>query len=814
MEIAFEKFGHFIISRRADGSNVELRRSLSEVVFLAFDASIKRLVELHVLTSSHALGATERATVLETCRLAKEVNGASCMRVLEAGEEDETVYFSCNLSDGELVEDYVSRRGALPQVTVFCLMLQFLEGLLASPKFEQIVPHISLENPLITTLEDSFLQLRIVDYRLGGNLAADQENGARRVVAECCRLLFLLLTGQPFEGQNPDQVPALTCLPTNLRTSLRTALMDAEQASPFLEKLRDDVREAYSALVSNLQMRTSRRHIVVTESLQPRSQLKEMLLEQVPLDDLFNGRFEAVAGEDGSRHPFSTPAINLKTDQPVTVHLLPPSGIVPRDQYEAVPLQMWRFNPDRHPNILRSLSVWENPAWTFLTEEREPGFSLGRLMAERITLNPPEVLAILRQVRAGLDQAMECGVRGADLHPSNLMMKVGKGGTMQAREFERLMQKRIDAWPPFLVKLRTHMTMRSLYEPPLVELADGADRDLHLAERELRHRAFLGLAVYLLTGVRHPGGNDIEFSEAVSEPLARFLRSSYERTPAPSDFVDAFELHMGQAGPEGRGIAAIMAASAAKGGDMEDAGAISDFDEDWTENSDSEAPAAPNYLLTGSAARKSFSYSTLPQPRQSVPGRIGMYVWAGSAVLLLLVVRFVLFGGSNSAATEPSHGQTTPTIAARASSDPVVAARFSSAPDVASHASAPAKPASFTPPSQPAGSPAQPHKTASVTPPSKPAAPQETPPAPAQTASITLPPPTPAHTNAPAVIGQPSPVQAPHESLETPITIKKAIVPSSKELGDIKKEPSGTVLHVDEKPPGVEVVDGALRDSR
>ncbi|MDB6073259.1 MAG: hypothetical protein JWO89_899, partial [Verrucomicrobiaceae bacterium] len=446
MEIPFEKFGPFIISRGPDGSNVELRRSQSEVVFLAFDARIKRLVELHVLTSSSTMSGSERAAILDVCRLATGASGASCMRVLEAGEEDQTIFFSSNLSDGELAEDYVTRRGALPPVTVFCLMLQFLDDLLRSPEFEQFVAHVSPANSLITTLEDSFLQLRVVDYRFARDSGTDKESGSRRVVAECCNLLFLLLTGQLFNGQNPDQVPALTCLPTNLRTSLRTALIDAQQASPSLERLRDDVREAYSALVSNLQMRTSRRHIVVTEALQPRSQLKEMLLEQIPLDELFNGRFEVVSGEESSLHPFSIPAINLKTDQTVTVHLLPPSGIVPRDQYEAVPLQMWRFNPDRHPNILRSLSVWENPAWTFLTEEREPGFSLGRLMAERITLNPAEVLAILRQVRASLDQAMECGVRGADLHPSNLMIKVGKGGTMQAREFERLMQKRIDAW--------------------------------------------------------------------------------------------------------------------------------------------------------------------------------------------------------------------------------------------------------------------------------------------------------------------------------------------------------------------------------
>ncbi|MDB6073344.1 MAG: hypothetical protein JWO89_984, partial [Verrucomicrobiaceae bacterium] len=374
---------------------------------------------------------------------------------------------------------------------------------------------------------------------------------------------------------------------------------------------------------------------------------------------------------------------------------------------------------------------------------------------------------------------------------------------------ERLMHKRIDAWPPFLVKVRTHMTMRSLYEPPLVELDNVAGRDLHLAERELRHRAFLGLAAYLLTGERHAGGNDLQFGEAVSEPLARFLRSSYERTPAPSDFVDAFELHMGQVGPEGRGIAAIMAASAATGGDMEDAGAISDFDEDWTESSEAEAPAAPDYLLTGSATRKSFSYSTIPQYRKSVPGRVGMYVWAASVVLLLLVVRFVLFGGSDSAPTEPSNGPTTPSIAAHTSSESTVAARFSSAPDVGAHTSSPIKLVSLTPVSQPAGSRAQPDKVVCATPPSTLEVPEQTGATAAQTASMPLP----GVINASSV-GHSSAVQIPRESLQMPITIRKAIVPSSKELSDAKKEPSGTVLHLDEKPPVVEVVDHTVRDSR
>ena len=771
MDTALEKFSHFIICRRGGGESVVLRQTPTSVVFLAFDLQVKRLVELHVLKGTALLSQADRQEVLEQCRLATEVRGPGCMRVLDAGEDDETVFFASNLSDGERAEDYVQRRGAMPQVTVFCLMQQFLEDLLNTPKFDEFVTHVSVVNPLITMLEDSFLQLRIVDYKLGGKPIPNASGSTRRFVAECCHLLFLLLTGQPFDGQNPDQFPALTCLPTNLRSHLRAALIDEEQASPHIEKLRDDVREAYSALVSNLQVRTSRRHIVVTELLQPKSQLKELLLDNVPVDELFSGRFEVCASED-TRHPFSIAAVNVKTDQQVTVHLLPPSGIVPKDQYEAVPLQMWRFNSDKHPNILRSLSVWENPAWTFLTEEREPGFSLGRLLAERLTLNPAEVLILLQEVLKGLNQATECGVRKVDLHPSNLLFRVGKGGAMQAREFERLVQKRLDAWPPFVLKLRTHTTMRGLYEPPLAEAPEGSHgKDSHLMEREVCHQSLIALAIYLLTGERQ-AGKEPQFGETISEPLARYLRrcadaSSGEAPPLPSDFVQEFEKLMGQPSPEGRGFAAIMAASGETNAEFEDAGTISDFDEDGGDfvvlddsSGTSRTSTTPSYLLSGNGGRRSFSVNSLPAESKTVPGRLGMFIWGGAGILLLLLARFALFSGGNSASLAAQSKPATPSVV-HAASQPTSAAQFSSAPKVAS--------ATTTPVADPRPVTAQPTSSSATV--SSDKQPAEQPP---------LPP-----ANAPASPGKAAP------PADTPVIIKRAIVPAAQEIGNAKPGPSG-----------------------
>lgn len=687
---------------------MQLERSKDEVVFLAFDTRIKRLVELHVLKGGDVMNAVDKRSAIERARLATEVRGAAFMRVLEAGEDEGVVYFAGNLNDGEFAEDYVARRGPLPAVTVFCLMQALLDDLVAAKGFGRWLAHLRMNNPLITTLEDAFLQLRVVDYGFSGREQVDDGAAMKRVFADCCRLIFLLLTGQPYEGQNPDRFPSLTALPTNLRAHVRSALSNPDEASPSLEKLRDELREAYATQVSSLQARSSRKHIAVTEALQPQSKLQDLLLESISVEELLKGRFEVANGDDLRRYPFSIPALNAKTEQPLTVQLLPPMRIVDRSQMEAVPLQMWRFSPDRHPNILRSLSLWETPDWTFLTEEREPGFTLSRLMAERVTFNPPEVLALLKQVQAGMDQAAECGVTSLDVHPSNLVFRVGKGGAIQSREFDKLMLKRIDAWPPFTLKLRTHMTMRSLYEPPLVEAhPESFTRDPILANHDLRCRTFAGLGIYLLTGERQVGAVPL-FSEAVPETLAAYLRECVEAqknfggAPVPEDFIAAFEKHMVADDPEGRGFAAIRNAAKLSHADMESAGSVSDFDNEFG-NFGSEGP---DYLVEPETQR--LGVTPLAQHRAPPSnGAVGMILWALAAIVLLLVGMWLFNGSSPSKVASGSKEASTKAPAA----SPTVATGERAKPGTetpANTADDGKRSAVGTSPAQPSSTPARP----------------------------------------------------------------------------------------------------------
>jgi hypothetical protein len=584
MSTELPSFGHLTLSHRASGENVRLVRSPDEVVMLAFDTQTKRLVELHMLRGGQPMEGALKKSAMERAQQAAEIRGPTFMRILEVGEDQGVVYYTSNLNEGEFVPDYVTRRGAIPPATVFSLLLQLLEDVMLLADHHRLVPQLRLDRVMITTVEDTFLQLRLYDFGLGVAERTASDNS--RQVLQVCELIFLMLTGKVFAGDNPDRYPALTALPMSLRTTVRAALVDPNNTPVSLEKLRDDLREAYSSQVSSIQARNTRKQLVVTATLQPRSQLQDLLLEGVPVERVLGSRFRVEEGENARRYPFSIPCINAKTEQPITVHLLPPSRVVDKTQYDAVPLQSWRFNPDKHPNILRSLSLWESPDWSFLTEERDPGFSLSRLLTERLTLNPSEVVVVLRQVNAGIEQALDCGVSRLELHPSNLFLRVGKPGPMLAREHERLMQKRLDAWPPFHVKVRPHVTMRNLYEPPLAEPPNSDQYESeHLADREHRSRSFVALAAFLLTGQRQIADAPV-FPEAVPEALAVFVRETLETshlrgvTPPTTEFVNRFEAIM--SGPAVPDFATRLRGSSIAVEEMESVGSVSDYDDDQT----------------------------------------------------------------------------------------------------------------------------------------------------------------------------------------------------------------------------------------
>jgi hypothetical protein len=580
------------------------------------------------------------------CELLQEaaaMRGHSFMTIHETGIDDGMPFYITSLNDGEFVQDYVRRRGAVPTVTSLALVKQLLQDLGKAEEQAQPVSNIRLDRVLVISPEEEHLQLRVLDYGLCQPRPGASEQSSTRLVEEVCRLLFLLLTGQVYAGGNPDSFTVIAELPVNLRFIIKSVLTNPKNHSTSLKTLRDEVRESLCLNVSLVQARNPKMLLGADSSTLPISHLQKMLLGDIPLKTLFGASFRIENPELAGCRPFAIPATIVSTDQPVTLHLLPPERIVNQPDFMALPPQAWRYDPARQANILHMLSLWNGPDWSFVSEVREPGMTLSGLMAKRGTLNPGEVATLLRQILAGSEQALETGVHRADLDPASIHLCVGYDGPVLPRDLERLHQKRLDAWPKFMVKLRLHKTMRSLCKPRLIDLSpweiQSSEAGDSFTARDERHRTFIGLAAYLLTGegqVREIA----EFPACVPELAAAYLleclQSVLSGSPVPSsaDFTDKLGQLLTPASTEIEGEELPIDVS-----QMESAGFVSDFEEDWVAADSATDRSKEELLPPVSASLRTFDFNQPlppPKPRTSWLALAATFVIVGAIAWMIL----------------------------------------------------------------------------------------------------------------------------------------------------------------------------------
>ena len=683
-------------------------------------------------------------------RWAAGVRGQSFMTILDVGLDDGMAYYVTNLNDGEFVQDYVQRRGAVPTVASLALVHQLLQELGKAEEEGQLLSTVSLEKVLVTSQEEEYLQLRLFDYGLSQPRSQAFGQHSSRLVGEACRLLFLLMTGQAYKAGNPEDFGVIAELPANLRFVIKSVLTSPVTHSISRKTLRDEVREAMCLNVSLVQARNPKLLLAADPATLPFSHIQTLLLGDIPLKTMFGASFLIENPELSGCHPFSIPAVNVCAEQQVTLHLLPPERILHQSTETTYPAQTSQQEPARQANLLPLLSLWQGPDWSFLSEAREPGMSLSALMAKRGTLNPGEVTTLLRQIQAGLEQAVETGIQRADLDPSNILLCVGYDGPVLPRDLERLHLKRLDAWPKFVVKLRLHKTMRSLCKPRLLDLSPwrSSAEESEIAQREQLHRSFIGLAAYLVTGegqLREITAFPSSTPELAANYLQECLQSvlSGSAVPTPHDFTEQLSHLLTAASTEMDSVEDPLAQSdplAAQ--EVTSAGFVSDFAEDWVHE---DVPVGPPVEQTSKTLLHAPVSESIPTPdfQRPSPPRFSL-PWLALAALvpLLGAMTWMLFGGS------PAANATTHAAAPSAAPPKAVSSEKPAAIPPTPALPQPSIPKSpvvaVDLPSLPPSTSPPPVATVAVTPP-QPVSPQPAPPAPAPVVAATaatLPPPT------------------------------------------------------------------------
>jgi hypothetical protein len=331
--------------------------------------------------------------------------------------------------------------------------------------------------------------------------------------------------------------------------------------------------------------------------------------------------------------------------------------------------------------------------------------------------------------------------------------------------------------------------MRSLYEPLLLDMdITDAPQEEHLMDRDFRHRSFVTLAAYLLTGERQSGGAP-QFPESVPEAAATYVRECSElarragKTPSPGEFIEKFESLLSAPRVD---LATRLRGSSVAVEEMESVGSVSDFDEDWSANDDTVDGLDDGMVSPIKRGIKTHEFNPLNVQKRGLPWG----VIAAAAVVVLGIGGWMLM---------PGEKPVTPVTAAEASPGVEAPSKPIAPKPSPAFVAASSKDSDENKKQAPAGKiaapPVKPAVVAVKTPspvvkPQSPvvAAPVETKPDAKPVEMAVVPPPAPVlKSDKPAAETAEKPPVVIPPSVKDPITIRRAIVPTKEEIERMKQ---------------------------
>lgn len=172
-----DRFEHFVITRRADGSLWELGRGAMGVTYKAFDTNLRADVALKVINSHYLNSETARQRFLREARAAASLRHPNVATVFHLGSSEGAFYYAMEYVEGETVERRVQREGPLLSDLALRVTRQVSRALIAADRQKLVHRDVKPSNVMLVVDEDEdHLLVKVIDFGLAKSLvaAADQ----------------------------------------------------------------------------------------------------------------------------------------------------------------------------------------------------------------------------------------------------------------------------------------------------------------------------------------------------------------------------------------------------------------------------------------------------------------------------------------------------------------------------------------------------------------------------------------------------------------------------------------------------------------
>jgi TPR repeat protein/predicted Ser/Thr protein kinase len=171
-----DRYQHYEVLKRADGSLWELGRGAMGITYKAYDTSLHRAVALKVINGIYLENDTARQRFLREARTTAALRHENVASVFHLGTEHGNYFYAMEFIDGETVEECMKRKGRLESVESLEIALQVTHALVAAAKQHLVHRDLKPANLMLVD-EDGKQVVKVIDFGLVKSVRRE-ESGA------------------------------------------------------------------------------------------------------------------------------------------------------------------------------------------------------------------------------------------------------------------------------------------------------------------------------------------------------------------------------------------------------------------------------------------------------------------------------------------------------------------------------------------------------------------------------------------------------------------------------------------------------------
>ena len=488
-----ERYQHYEVLKRADGSLWELGRGAMGITYKAFDTNLRCPVALKVINNTYLNSDVARQRFLREARAAAALRHQNVASVFHLGTDHDSYFYAMEFIDGETVDAYMKRIGALSPLQALGIVLQVTRALAAAAK-QQLVHRDLKPSNLMLVDEEGEKVVKVIDFGLAKSAKKEGEDSGtltvgggfvgtphfaspeqleerdidiRSDIYSLGATLYYMMAGRPpYSGSIAQIMSQHLYKPLPLEPLEGSPACVVQLISRMMEKDRAnrpqtpaDLRQEVVRCIEAIQADATSTNDP-TGAIRGIAELPETQSQQTSTTDarpesegpnIITRRYRFIRRVGEIPQGDRILADDLRLGRKVSLVLFNPDFLSDRPRYTALEQEIDRLHRAARPELQEIYSLESVGQQSFLVEEVLHGPALVEVLRTRSALSVPEACLLLRLLAPVADHAHASGLQQVALTVSGVHLTtpgLTEGGVDTA-----LLQRPLTQWSELGVKV-------------------------------------------------------------------------------------------------------------------------------------------------------------------------------------------------------------------------------------------------------------------------------------------------------------------------------------------------------------------------